>query len=57
MTKPQLPNLQQTNANTILSIDIGNSNNLNNFKLASLHARATPIKSAKRYGVSQSVSQ
>ena len=29
ITKPQLPNKQQTNANTILSINIGNSNNLN----------------------------
>ena len=29
MTKPQLPNLQQTVANTILIINISNSNNLN----------------------------
>ena len=31
MTKPQLPNLQQTVANTILTINISNSNNLNKF--------------------------
>ena len=29
MTKTQLPNLQQTVANTILIINVGNSNNLN----------------------------
>ena len=29
MTKAQLPNLQQTVANTILIININNSNNLN----------------------------
>merc|ERR1712223_1741202 len=34
MTKPQLPNLQQTVANTILIIDISNSNNL---KVLSCH--------------------
>ena len=31
MTKPQLPNLQQAVANTILSINISNSKNLNKF--------------------------
>ena len=31
MTKPQLPNLQQTVAGTILIINISNSNNLNKF--------------------------
>ena len=31
MTKPQLPNLQQTVANTILIINISNSNKLNKF--------------------------
>ena len=31
VTKPQLPNLQQIFANTILSINISNSNNLNKF--------------------------
>ena len=30
-TKPQLPNLQQTVANTILIINISNSNNINKF--------------------------
>ena len=32
-TKPQLPNPQQTVANTILIINISNSNNLNKFKV------------------------
>jgi len=31
MTKPQLPNLEQTDANTILITNISNSNNLNKF--------------------------
>ena len=31
MTKPQLKNLQQTFVNTILIINISNSNNLNKF--------------------------
>ena len=31
MTKPQLPNVQQTVANMILIINIGNSNTLNKF--------------------------
>ena len=31
MTKLQLPNLQQTVANTILIINVSNSNNLNKF--------------------------
>ena len=31
MTKPQLPNLQRTVANTILIIKMSNSNNLNKF--------------------------
>ena len=31
LTKPQLPNLQQTVANTILITNISNSNNLNKF--------------------------
>ena len=31
MTKPLLPNLQKTVANTILIINISNSNNLNKF--------------------------
>ena len=29
MTKPQLPNLEQTDANTILITNISNGNNLN----------------------------
>ena len=33
ITKPQLPNMQQTVANMILIINISNSNNLNNFWL------------------------
>ena len=53
MTKPQLPNLQQTFANTTLII---NSNNLNNFWVDILTHRVTSIKSTKRYGVSQSES-
>ena len=43
MTKPQLPNLQQTVAGTILIINISNS-----FELPSSHARVTSIKFAKR---------
>ena len=31
MTKPQLPNLEQTDANTILITNISNNNNLNKF--------------------------
>ena len=31
LTKPQLPNLQQTIANTIPIINISNSNNINKF--------------------------
>ena len=31
MNNPQLPNLQQTLANTILTINISNSNNINKF--------------------------
>ena len=34
MTKPQLPNLQQTVADTILIINISNRNNLNKFWVA-----------------------
>ena len=36
MTRPQLPNLQQTVAATILIIKISNSNNLNKFWVAIL---------------------
>ena len=52
MTKPVFPNLQQTVANTILSIIISNS-----FELVSSHARATSIKSTKRHGVSESMTE
>ena len=52
MTKPQLPNLQQTVANTILIINISNSNNLNKFWVGIFTRKFT-----KRYGVSQLVSQ
>ena len=38
MTKPELPNLQQTVANTILIINISNSDNLNKF-LVGIFAR------------------
>ena len=34
MTKPQLPNLQQTVANSILITNISYSNNLNKFLVA-----------------------
>ena len=44
MTKPQLPNLQQTVANMILGIDIGNNKTSSSFELASSHARVTSIK-------------
>ena len=65
MTKLQLPNLHQTIINMFLSINISNSNNLNNLFTASSSccdiikqlASFTGIKFTKRYGVSQSVSQ
>ena len=44
LTKPQLPNLPQTVANTILVNNISNSNNLNKFWVASSHAWVTSIK-------------
>ena len=53
MNKPQLPNLQQTVVNTVLNININNSNNFNKFGLPSSHARVTSIKFTKRYGVSE----
>ena len=52
MTKPQLPNLQQTVADTILIININNSNNLNKFSESSSHARVTSIKFTKQEWVS-----
>ena len=51
MHNPQLLNLQQTVANTILIINISNSNNINgisSFELVSSHARVTSIKFTKR---------
>ena len=60
MTEPQFANLQQTVANTILMINISNSNNLNKFELASSHARVTLIKFikfTKQEWVSQLVSE
>ena len=53
MTKPQLPNLQQTVANRILIININNSNNFNKFYLPSAHARVTSIKFNKQDLVSE----
>ena len=58
MTKPQLPNLQQTVADTILIIKISNSNNLNKFWV-SIFTRQGHIKSSLLNGsqlVSESVS-
>ena len=55
MTKLHLPNLHQTVVNTILIINMSNSNNLNKFELSSSHARVTSIKFTKRYGVGESV--
>ena len=56
MTKLHLPNLHQTVVNTILIINMSNSNNLNKFELSSSHARVTSIKFTKQESVSQSVS-
>ena len=57
MTKLQLPNLHKIFFNTILSINISNTNNLKSFELAYSHARVTSIKSTKQELISQSVSQ
>ena len=57
MTKPQHPNLQHTVANTILIININNSNNFKSYELPYSHARLTSIKFTKQQSVSQSVSQ
>ena len=54
LTKPQLPNLQQIVANTIL---ISNSYTSTSFELASSHARVTSIKFTKQEWVSEWVSQ
>ena len=50
MTKLHLPNLHQTVVNTILVINMSNSNNLNKFELSSSHARVTSIKFTKQSG-------
>ena len=55
MTKPQLPNLQQTVGNTILIINISKKIQLS-FELASSHARVTSIKSIEQESVSELVS-
>ena len=57
MNNPQLPNLEQTVANTILIINISNSNNINKFELIPSHARVTSVRYTKQESVSQSVSQ
>ena len=57
MNNHKLPNLQQTVANTVLIINISNSNNVTCFELVSLHARVTSIKFTKQEGVSQLGSQ
>ena len=56
MTKPQLPNLQQTVANTIHIINISNSNNLNKFWVG-IFTRQGHINQVYLIGVSESVSQ
>ena len=54
MTKPQLPNLEQTDANTILITNISNSN-LNKFWVG-IFTRQGHINQVYETGVSQSVS-
>jgi len=48
MTKPQLSNLQQTVANTILIINISDSNNLNKFSVGIFARLVLSIMSTKR---------
>ena len=55
MTKPQLPNLQQTVANTILITNISNSNNLNKFWVG-IFTRQGHISKVYLTAVSESVS-
>ena len=55
MTKPQLLNLQQTVANTILITNISNSNNLNKFRVGILTCQGH-INQVCRTGVSEWVS-
>ena len=57
MTKPQLPNLQQTVSNTILITNINNINNLNKFRVGISHTRVTSIKFTKQQSVSQQVGE
>ena len=56
MTKPQLPNLQQTVANTILITNISKSNNLNKFWVGII-TRQGHINQVYQTGVSQWVSE
>ena len=56
MTKPKLPNLQQTVANTILITNIINSNNLNKFWVG-IFTRQGHINQVYLTAVSQLVSQ
>ena len=55
MTKPQLLNLQQTVANTILIINISKSKNLNKF-LVVIFTRQGHINKVYKTEVSQAVS-
>ena len=57
MTKLHLPNLHQNVVNTILIINMSNTNNLNKFEVSSSHARVKSIKFTKQEWVSQLVSQ
>ena len=56
MTKPQLPNRQQTVVNTILITNISTSNNLNKFWVG-IFTRQGHIKFTEQELVSESVSQ
>ena len=56
MTKPQLPNLQQTVANTIFSINNRNGNNLNKF-WEGIFTRQGHINQVYEAGVSELVSE
>ena len=56
ITKPQLPNLHQTVANTILITNTSNSNNLE-FGVGIFTRQFTSVKFTKQESVSQSVSQ
>ena len=56
MTKPQLTNLQQTVANTILITNISNSNSLNKFWVG-IFTRQGHINQVYQTGVSEWVSE